>query len=79
MEKTLQDISKPLNEFFDSVLSYLDKGQLETEIIKPAISQEKIKIIFSLDEPGSTANIKRLIDQYLDSAVRTGNPNFYNQ
>ena len=79
MEKTLQDISKPLNEFFDSVLSYLDKGQQETEIIKPAISQEKIKIIFSLDEPGSTANIKRLIDQYLDSAVRTGHPNFYNQ
>ena len=66
MEKTRQDISKPLNQFFDSVLSYLEKGQQETEVIKPAISQEKLEIIFSLDEPGSIANIKRLIDQYLD-------------
>ena len=79
MEKTREDIRKQLNQFFDSVLTYLEKGQQETEIIKPEISQEKTEIIFSLDEPGSADNIKSLIDQYLDSAVRTGNPNFYNQ
>ena len=35
MEMTQQDIRKLLNQFFDSVLSYLEQGQLETEIIKP--------------------------------------------
>jgi len=79
MEQIRQDIRKPLNQFFDSVLSYLEQEQSETEIIKPAISQEKLERIFSLDEPGSAANIKRLIDQYLASTVRTGNPYFFNQ
>tara|TARA_Y100000031_G_scaffold25595_2_gene27580 strand:+ start:3056 stop:4477 length:1422 start_codon:yes stop_codon:yes gene_type:complete len=79
MEMTQQDIRKLLNQFFDSVLSYLEQGQLETEIIKPAVSLEELEKIFTLDDPGSVANIKALVDQYLASAVRTGHPHFYNQ
>ena len=79
MEMTQQDIRKLLNQFFDSVLSYLEQGQLETEIIKPAVSLEELEKIFTLDDPGSVANIKALVDQYLASAVRTGHPRFYNQ
>ena len=46
MEITQQDIRKLLNQFFDSVLSYLEQGQLETEIIKPAVSLEELEKIF---------------------------------
>jgi glutamate/tyrosine decarboxylase-like PLP-dependent enzyme len=79
MEMTQQDTRKLLNQFFDSVLSYLEQEQLETEIIKPAVSLEELEKIFTLDDPGSAANIKALVDQYLASAVRTGHPHFYNQ
>ena len=73
---TQQDTRKLLNQFFDSVLSYLEQGQLEIEIIKPVVSLEELEKIFTLNDPGSTANVKALVDQYLASAVRTGHHHF---
>ena len=39
----------------------------------------KSRVNFSLDEPNDHDSIESLIDQYLESAIDTSSPHFYNQ
>lgn len=73
------DRKKILNQLFQSVLSYLEKMESVSQTVKPSVSINEIKKIFSLDDVGKETDINKLIDHYLSYSVSTGHPNFFNQ
>ena len=63
----------------DIVIDYLDKKN--NKLVRSLKISDNLKsnIDFSIDDPNDHQSIKVLIDQYLESAVNTASPHFYNQ
>tara|TARA_B100001250_G_scaffold413936_1_gene449849 strand:+ start:49 stop:1491 length:1443 start_codon:yes stop_codon:yes gene_type:complete len=83
MNKKENQTSKPELQFINSVhqiiIDYLDKKN--DRIVNSVKKLDSIKsdVDFSINKPNDYKSIKKLIDQYLESAVNTASPHFYNQ
>ena len=70
---------KFIEEIHDIIIDYLDKKNNKLVRSLKTIDNLKSNVDFTINNPNSHSSIKILINHYLESAVNTASPNFYNQ
>ena len=70
---------KFVEEIHDIIIDYLDKKNNKLVRSLKTIDNLKSNVDFTINDPNSHSSIKILINHYLESAVNTASPHFYNQ